>query len=286
MSFASRFLLGSEQFSVQNDRILPLTRMVGIIIIPVLFVAFLILYGAPTRTEQLFAWTIAPEMTPLIMGAGYGTGVYFFYRVATIEEWHRVAPVFPGIAVFTWFMAAATLLHWENFNHAHVTFYFWTVLYIVSPVLIPGIWLLNRRTDPRKPASEFREMPPWLRWGAGVSGVLITLTAVVFFIVPEGMIANWPWTVSPLTSRILLGWFALFGVANLMVAFDRRWSAARILAHSQMIGFSLVLLGAVRAWANFDTTNPYVWPLVGGMVGYLLLVMLVYVVMDRRQSGR
>lgn len=286
MSFASRFLLGSEQFSVQNDRILPLTRMVGIIIIPVLFVAFLILYGAPTRTEQLFAWTIAPEMTPLIMGAGYGTGVYFFYRVATIEEWHRVAPVFPGIAVFTWFMAAATLLHWENFNHAHVTFYFWTVLYIVSPVLIPGIWLLNRRTDPRKPASEFREMPPWLRWGAGVSGVLITLTAVVFFIVPEVMIANWPWTVSPLTSRILLGWFALFGVANLMVSVDRRWSAARILAHSQMIGFSLVLLGAVRAWANFDTTNPYVWPLVGGMVGYLLLVMLVYVVMDRRQSGR
>ncbi len=285
MSLASRYFLGEEAFSVQNDRILPLTRMVGIVIMPILFVAFLILYGFPTRTEQLFAWTIAPEMTPLMMGAGYGTGVYFFYRVATIDEWHRVAAIFPGIAVFTWFMAAATFLHWENFNHSHVTFYFWTILYVVSPALIPGIWLVNRRTDPRERIRESLEMPQWLRWGAAVSGVLITLTSAVFFVVPEVMIANWPWTVSPLTTRILLGWFALFGVVNLMVSFDRRWSAARILAHSQVIGFSLVLLAAVRAWANFDTANPYALPLVGGIAMYLLVIVVVYVVMERRQAA-
>lgn len=264
----------------RDDRVLPITRLVGAIIAPVLLIALVILYGFPGSTEQLFAWTIAPELTPLIMGAGYGTGVYFFYRVVTIDEWHRVAPVFPGIAIFTWFMAAATFLHWDNFNHDHVTFHAWTVLYVVSPVLVPGIWLLNRRTDPGVATGP--EIPRLLRIGAATSGVLITVTAIVLFVLPGPMIEYWPWTVSPLTSRILLGWFVLLGVANLVVAFDRRWSAVRILVHAQVIGFSLVFLGVIRAWDNIDTANPLAWPIVGGMAVYLFVMIAIYFVIEQR----
>ena len=274
--------LGEQPLSVRDDRILPLTRLIGAIIAPILFVAFVILYGFPGRTEQLFAWTIVPELTTLIMGAGYGTGVYFFYRVVTVREWHQVGLIFPGIAVFTWFMAAATALHWANFNHGHVTFVFWLVLYVISPVVVPGIWLLNRRTDPLKRIEDALETPRLIRQGAAVSGVLITVTAVVCFFFPALMIERWPWAVSPLTARILLGWFALFGVTNLAVSFDSRWSAARILAHSQIIGFSLVLVGVVRVWDNIDTGNPYTWPIVGGMAVYFLLVVVCYAVMERR----
>ena len=278
----ARLVGGIRSVPERNDRILPITRLVGAIIAPILLGAFAILYGFPGRTEQLFAWTIAPELTPLIMGAGYGTGVYFFYRVVTIDEWHRVAVVFPAIAVFTWFMAAATFLHWENFNHDHVTFYAWAILYVVSPVLVPGIWLLNRRTDPGTHAGRGPELPRSVRFGAGISGIVITLTSVVLFVVPGPMIAHWPWAVSPLTARILLGWFVLVGVANLAVAIDRRWSAARILAHSQLIGFSLVLVGVGRAWGNIDVANPFAWPVVGGMAAYLLVVLVLYLVMERR----
>ena len=163
MNSATAVLLGEQDASVRDDRVFPLTRLVGAIIAPILFVAFVILYGFPDRTEQLFAWTIQPEMTPLVMGAGYGTGVYFFVRVATVREWHRVAPVFLGIGVFTWFMAAATFLHWENFNHSHSTFFAWTLLYVISPVLVPGIWVINRRTDPREQIGDSLEMPQALR---------------------------------------------------------------------------------------------------------------------------
>jgi hypothetical protein len=131
-----------------DDRVLPLTRWVARFIIPFLAAAFLVLYGVPDRTTEFFAWTIRPEMTPIIMGAGYGAGVYFFYRVSTADEWHTVAPVFLGIATFTWLMAFATGLHWENFNHSHHTFILWVFLYAVTPVLIPSIWLFNRRADP------------------------------------------------------------------------------------------------------------------------------------------
>ena len=268
----------------RDDRVLPLTRLVGAIIAPILLAAFVILFGLPGRTEQLFAWTISPELTPIIMGAGYGTGVYFFYRVVTVEEWHRVATVFPGIAVFTWFMAAATFLHWENFNHDHVTFYAWTFLYIVSPVLVPGIWLINRRTDPGASVVTIPKMPGMFRLAAAVSGIIITLSAVVLFVRPTPMIDQWPWGVSPLTTRIILGWVALFGVVMVTAAVDRRWSAWSIFVHTQVIFIALVLVGFTRAWSNFDTANPYTWVLVGGMVGYLLFLVVLYVVMERRTT--
>ena len=266
----------------RTDRVLPITRLVGAIIAPILLAAFGILYGFPGRTEQLFAWTISPELTPIFMGAGYGTGVYFFYRVVTVEEWHRVAPVFPGIAVFTWFMAAATFLHWGNFNHDHATFYAWTFLYVVSPVLVPGIWLLNRRTDPGASGEMRSEIPGSLRLGAAVSGILITLSSVVLFVQPAPMMDHWPWTVSPFTTRIILGWAALFGVVNLAVAIDRRWSATRIFVHTQLIFVALMLVGFGRAWGNFDTANPFTWPLVVGLAGYLIFLAVLYLVMERR----
>lgn len=271
-----RRLAPAAPAAAHDDRVLPITRWVARGIIPFLAAAFLVLYGVPTRTTEFFAWTIRPEMTPIIMGAGYGAGVYFFYRVSTADRWHTVAPVFLGITTFTWAMAIATVLHWANFNHGHHTFVLWVILYAVTPVLVPGLWLLNRRTDSgtRSPGSP--DLPRPVRVVAGGLGVSVTASAILLFLLPELMIASWPWAVSPLTARILAGWFALFGVVNVAVAFDHRWSAARILVQSQALGFGLVLVGVVRVWENFDQTNPLTWGVVGGMVVYLVAILAVY----------
>jgi len=264
--------------------VLPITGWVARLIIPFLAAAFLVLYGLPDQTTRYFAWTIRPEMTPIIMGAGYGAGVYFFYRVATVDEWHTVAPVFLGIATFTWLMAAATVLHWENFNHGHFTFILWVFLYAVTPILIPALWVLNRRTASEATGSEPR-LPRLVRVLGGGIGVVVTASAIVLFVAPTLMIEVWPWTVSPFTARILAGWFALFGVVNGVVILDPRWSAARILIHSQILGFTLVLIGVGRAWVNFDAANILTWGVVGGMAVYLLAICLLYVAMERRQAA-
>ena len=275
--------------SARDDRVLPLTRWVARVIVPFLAAAFVVLYGLPGRTTELFAWTIRPDMTPLVMGAGYGAGVYFFYRVATADEWHTVAPVFLGITTFTWAMAFATFLHWENFNHAHYTFVLWVVLYAVTPVLVPAVWALNRRTDPgvsvEDGEADRREevrLPRLVRMVGGGLGVVLTASAVVLFVRPETMIGAWPWTVSPLTARVLAGWFALFGVVNAAAVLDPRWSGARILVQSQLLGFALVLVGVVRSWGDFDPSNALTWGVVGGMTLYLGTVLLLYVAMERQ----
>ncbi|WP_136590817.1 hypothetical protein [Salinigranum halophilum] len=273
---------GERAVGVRDDRLLPLTRWVARAIVPFLAAAFVVLYGVPARTTEFFAWTIRPEMTPIVMGAGYGAGVYFFYRVSTADEWHTVAPVFLGITTFTWFMAVATVLHWANFNHSHHTFFLWVVLYAVTPLLVPAVWALNGRTQSGERAADEAVLPPPVRVVGGVLGLVITLSAVALFVAPGPMIESWPWAVSPLTARVLAGWFALFGVVNGVVVLDPRWSGARVLVQSQLLGFALVLLGVARAWEDFDTENPLTWAVVGGMALYLALVTVLYLAMERR----
>jgi hypothetical protein len=268
--------------AVRDDHVLPLTRWVARVVAPFLAAAFLVLYGVPDRTTEFFAWTIRPEMTPVVMGAGYGAGVYFFYRVSTAERWHTVAPVFLGIAVFTWLMAAATVLHWENFNHGHHTFFLWVLLYAVTPLLVPAVWVRNRRTASDGVDASAVRLPRAVRLFGGVLGTGLALGAVALFVEPGPMIDSWPWTVSPLTARVLAGWFALFGVVNAAVVLDPRWSGARVLVQSQVLGFALVLVGVVRYWENFDQSNPLTGAVVGGMALYLLAIAVLYVAMDRQ----
>ena len=64
-----------------DDRILPETRWLAAVIIPFLVVAFIILYFWPNDTDKLFAWTIKPAMTPMMLAAAYLGGIYFFTRV-------------------------------------------------------------------------------------------------------------------------------------------------------------------------------------------------------------
>ena len=67
------------------------------------------------------------------------------------------------------------------------------------------------------------------------------------------MIEHWPWTLTPLTAQTLGGWFALPGVAALMMGLDGRWSAIRITLESQLIGLALILLATARAWEALST---------------------------------
>jgi hypothetical protein len=127
----------------RDDRVLPETRVVSALIVPFLIAGFVILYLFPDGTGRFFAWTIEPSMTPLVMGAGYVAGAYFFARAVFASRWHKVGLGFLPTAVFTYPMALATFFHWDKFNHDHISFWIWTVLYILTPFLVPLLWLRN-----------------------------------------------------------------------------------------------------------------------------------------------
>src|SRR4029453_5564453 len=145
---------------MRDDRVFPETRALGAVSGPFLFVAFGLLYLFPDDTRHWFAWNVQPTITPLIMGAGYIAGAYFFVRVALEARWHRVPVGFLPVTAFTLFMAIGTFLHLDRFEARHVAFWIWVGLYVTTPVLVPLAWWRNRATDPGTPEPGEPPLPP------------------------------------------------------------------------------------------------------------------------------
>jgi hypothetical protein len=257
----------------RDDRVFRSTRMLGAVIVPFLLVAFALLYFFPDDTRHWFAWDVQPTITPLIMGAGYIAGAYFFVRVAFETRWHRIQVGFLPVTAFTLFMAIGTFNHLDRFATAHVAFWIWVGLYVVTPVLVPLAWWRNRATDPGTPEPGEPPLPGFVRPSLLVAGLIQSALALVLLLSPSTMIEHWPWQLTPLTAQTLGGWFALPGVTALTMGLDGRWSAIRITLESQLIGLALILLGTLRAWEDVDTANPLAYAFVAGIS--LLFVSLL-----------
>jgi hypothetical protein len=254
---------------------MPTTRIVSAGIIPVLVAAFVILYLFPGHTKQLWAWTISPTMSVMLMGGGYISGAYFFARAATVRQWHRVGWGFPGTTVFTTFLLLATIVHWDRFNHGHVSFWAWLLLYVTTPFLLPWLWIRNRRFDPVVPEPGERLVPRPIRTIMTVVGAGQLAFAVLMFVRPTLVIPHWPWALTPLTARSLAGFASFPAVAYLCFAFDRRWSSFQLPIETAMLGMAFIGVAAIRAHEQFHGSAFLVWGWrVGLVVAFVLLATL------------
>ena len=270
---------------MRDDRVLRETRWLGAAIVPFLVVAFALLYVFPDDTRHWFAWDVQPTITPLMMGAGYIAGAYFFVRVARETRWHRIQVGFLPVTAFTLFMAIGTFNHLDRFATAHVAFWIWVGLYVVTPVLVPLVWWRNRATDPGTPEPGEPPLPAVVRPLLLTAGTAQSAIALVLLLSPSTMIEHWPWQLTPLTAQTLGGWFALPGVTALMMGLDGRWTAIRITLESQLIGLALILLGTLRAWDDVDTSNELAYVFVGGIAGLFAALLALEWSMLARTLG-
>ncbi len=140
----------------RDDRILSYPRGLAWFIAPFLMVAFVILYPFPDQTHRLFAWTIKPTMTPMVLASAYLGGFYFFIRVPRERRWAAAKTGFLSVALFASLLGVATILHWDKFNHNHVAFWLWAALYFAAPFLVLGAWVANNRVAMPPTADEQR----------------------------------------------------------------------------------------------------------------------------------
>src|SRR3954451_18276240 len=272
---------------MRDDRVFGSTKLLGAVIVPFLVVAFALLYFFPDDTRHYFAWDVQPRLTPMIMGAGYIAGAYFFARVAFATRFHRVHVGFLPVTAFTIFMAAGTFAHLDRFLTHHVAFWIWVGLYVTTPILVPLAWWHNRRTDPGTPEPGEPPLPAHVRSALLGVGAIQSIVALVLLLSPHTMIAHWPWLLTPLTAQTLGGWFALPGVTALMMGLDGRWSAIQITLESQLIGLALILIGTARAWDVVDTGNALAYVFVAGIAALFaaLAALEGYMLMARARPA-
>jgi len=266
---------------VRDDRVWWPARITAIVIIPILTAAFVILYLFPFHTRRLWAWTINPTMSALFMGAGYLSGAYFFVRVATAKQWSRVGHAFICVTVFAAMLGIGTFVHWDRFNHDHVSFWAWLLLYTSTPFLLPWLWWRNKRTDPGTLAPGDREVPLAVRRIMAVVGALQLGFAAVLFLRPTAITSNWPWPLTPLTARSLSAYAAFPAVGYLIFAFEKRWSALQILIEIPMVALPLIGIAAIRAHAEFEGADLLVWGWRIGLVAAWALLASLWLAMRR-----
>jgi len=235
-----------------DDRILPVTRLVGMIVVPFLWLAFLILFFTPDLSGERFAWAIKPPMTAMYLGAGYFGGSWLFINAILGKRWHRIAGGFLPITTFTWFMVISTFLHWDRFSN-NLGFYLWLILYVVTPFLVPALWNSNRQTDPGEPEPDDILIPPTVSLILKLISVSSLIYVVIGFINPEFVIKTWVWTLTPLTARVMSGWIALLGVGAFTMSNEKRWSGWRTPLESIAIWHVLVLIAAFMNPSDFKT---------------------------------
>lgn len=277
-----------EPVPPRDDRVLPATRWASLVVFFVLVPAVIVLWGTPAHTHERWAWTIKPELTPIFLGSGYGAGAYFFWRTFRARRWHPSSAGVLGASVFAALMLVATLLHFDRFNHGHApflaafAFWGWTIVYIVSPVAVFWLWWRNRATDPGVAEPGDPLLPEWVLLLARIGGLVAIGIAAVVFVAPSVAIDAWPWTLTPLTARVLASFTAQVGVGALALSFDRRWSAWRLLVQTFFIATVLLLIGAARAWSAFTAHDATTYLYLAGLIGADLALLALYVASERR----
>lgn len=266
---------------MKNDAILPLTRAIAGVVVLFLVAAFVILFFLPDQTGTLFAWAIKPHMSSMFFGSAYLGGAWIIAKIAIGKRWHRMQAVFPAVTVFAIAMLIATLLHWERFSLGTAPFIAWLILYIVSPFLIPALWMYNRRTDTNEPEESDVTVTDAARQITRLIGILVLVLVTICYLVPSLIIPIWPWELTPLTARVLCGWLSVIGTSAIMISFDPRWTSWRAILESIFIAYSLIFVAAFMNPADFKTSLVNWFTLL--MAAMLISIFVFYVSMESRR---
>lgn len=255
-----------------NDVVLKLTRVLAVIVIPILAAAFIILYLNPDTTAENFSWPIKPYMSSMMLGATYFTGVIYFSVVLRARHWHQIRLGLLPVALFASILGVTTILHWEKFSHHLFAFWLWTFLYWSLPFVIIWAWVRNERVA--KPLSQIPGEVLLSNWARSILALLgggLALSSLLLFFLPTTIAEYWPWKISALTGRILSAEFALFAFFMIEVAVVAKWSQVRKLLLPQLISPLIFVVMIWVSWQDFDQNNPLTW-------AFVAFVVLVFVI--------
>ncbi|GAA3552130.1 hypothetical protein GCM10022197_03860 [Microlunatus spumicola] len=245
--------VGAPAQDARPDRLRPSTRVLLVAFVCLTLVATNQLFVLARRTATLFSWTIQPPLSAAFLGASYAAGCVLSVLALRSRSWLDARTPLVTVLVFAALTLVATLLHLDRF-HFHApglaavgAAWVWLVVYLVVPVALLVVVVRQSRvphpgpTSPRTP----RTLPAWLLGLLGLQGLVLGVAAVGLFLAPAAAARWWPWTLTPLTARMIAAWLAALAVAALLSLRERDVARVRIPAVAYVVFGLLQLLALV-----------------------------------------
>jgi hypothetical protein len=265
---------------------LPATRAVLGTFAVLSTLALISLYFFSDRTNEWFAWTIAPPLSAAFFGACFGSTLVIEILSLRQPAWAPIRLNALAIFVFAALTLAATLLHLDKFHltsdnaatfQAQAAAWFWLVVYIVVPLALPVLMVLQERAPGNDPPDRF-PVPVALRVPLGVEAAVLLGVGVALFAVPSTASTLWPWALTPLVAQVTGAWLVAFGLVSGVTAVAGDLGRQRGATIAYTVLGVLVLVATLRFRGTVAWDRPSAWVYLAmavavaltGAVGWLL----------------
>jgi hypothetical protein len=231
------------------------------------------LFVRPETTDRFFAWTVNPPLTAAFFGAAYLAGFTLVVLSLRADAWVHARAAVVTIFIFTVLSLAATLAHPDRFHFgssapvARGAAWFWLAVYVVVPVVLVVLLVLQARAPGTHP-ERTRPLPGPLAAALAVEAAVMLAVGVVLFARP-GLLAAWPWPLTPLTSRVVGAWLVSFGIAAGLAVYERDLARLRAPAVAYLV-FGLAEIVALLRYASAIS-----WQKAGSWAYLTFLVLVV-----------
>ena len=239
----------------------PLTTLAKLVLLAaggLAVVAGPVLFLLPGNTAGYFAWTIKNPMTPVFMGANYFGGIGAIWAMRT-DRWSVARVLFPGIFVFALTQLLATLLHLPIFNWILPVAWAWLLVYVSSPIAVAIVFVRMERSyqpgapQPLPPTRIFRPMMSIFALVSGVVGLALWIWPAAFpGSAASGAVPWWAWSLTPLTARVVGGWYLAAAALYATMSRPHPPQALRVALFGVACATGLELLGGLLYRSAFN----------------------------------
>jgi hypothetical protein len=242
------------------------------------FLAGLVLFVFPLRTDEWFAWTVNPPMTAVFLGAAYWSSAGLEVAGARAANWGLAKLAVWPVFVFTTLTLVVTLIHLDRFHLsadapplARVATWMWLTIYAMVPVamlIISWMQTRSRRPAPKTVMTERPAIPLALRLLlVGIAGVLL-IFGLALLALPMHAAMLWPWPLTELTARAIGAWLVGLGWAAAQGQMSGDARAVRSVALTSVV---FVLL---QALALFRYGDALTWPRAPA-IGFMTVLLAI-----------
>ena len=214
---------------------------------------------APQDSATNFAWPIQPVVMAAVLGAFYMSSALLFVIPFLAKRWEMIRVMILPTAIFSTVQLIATFLHWDKFSIGITPFYVWFASYLLPPPIFVSAYLWHQRRAVATTREADSPLPAWIRTLFWIIGIGLILLATSAFILPSLLIQNFPWKLTPLTTRSLCGWIMILGVVLISMVRENDRARVRFATPLLILVLPTILLQMSRFADQVDWSNTTLW---------------------------